>query len=149
MQYVEGAADFCAGGLRLMPQLEVGVELVTLLAGCMSAIDMYNRRKGYEQRRLTAADERFRILDMMGRVSDAGVQTEDGFDEALLKDIGMQVEEEFDEAGADQEDADGGGTGVEQEEEDVAAATKALDAAADEAREGAAAAFADDRCGDD
>jgi len=54
VQYVEGAAEFCAG--------------------CMSAIDMYNRRKGAEKRRLEAIDERFRIADMIGRFENAAVQ---------------------------------------------------------------------------
>ena len=107
----------------------------------MSAIDMYNRRKGYEQRRLSAADERFRLADMMGRVSDAGVQTDDGLDEALLKEIQMEV------AGEGGDGSEDGGDHVEEEEEeeDVAAA-KEFDAAADEAFAYAAAAFADIRC---
>jgi hypothetical protein len=46
VQYVEGAADFCAS--------------------CMSAIDMFNRRKGGEQRRLDAADARFRYASKCG-----------------------------------------------------------------------------------
>ncbi len=103
---------------------------------------MYNRRKGYEQRRLSAADERFRVVDMIGRVNDAGVQTDDGLDEALLKEIQMEV---AGEGGDGREDGGDDAEEEEEEEKDVAAA-KVFDAAADDAFAYAAAAFADIRC---
>jgi hypothetical protein len=134
VQYVEGAAEFCAG--------------------CMSAIDMYNRRKGAEKRRLEAIDERFRIADMIGRFENAAVQTDDGFDEMLLKNIASDiskdlplddvVEEEEQEDAVSDNDEDGAANDV--------ASAKAFDAAADSAFAFAAAAFTDiryDDCGYD
>jgi hypothetical protein len=112
----------------------------------MSAIDMYNRRKGAEQRRQSAVDARFRIADMLSRCIEAETQTEDGFDEALLKDIGMREGEEArlaHDGDEGQEEGDGGG---EEREEQDAAAAKVFDAAADEAFASAAAAYSHIRC---
>jgi hypothetical protein len=99
-------------------------------------------------------DERFRLFDMAGRVADATAQTEDGFDEVLLKEIerevvagapevvGLEPGEELDDADADA-DAD-----ADDVSEDIAAAN-AFDAAADSAFAYAAAAFTDIRHDDD
>ncbi len=85
----------------------------------------------------------------MSRVGDVGLQTEDDFDDALLKEIGViGVEEDgvVDDVDTEHEDGDGDGVdGMEILEEDIAAA-KVLDAAADDAYAYAAAAFADVRC---
>jgi hypothetical protein len=122
VQYVEGASEFCAG--------------------CLSAIDAYNKRKSLEQRRLEAVDQKFRIMDLVGIVGDAATQTEEGFDEALLHEIEKDIAAsappvpvsldglEFQDADADADadagaDADADGAAI-----DVSYA-KAFEAAAD------------------